>query len=95
MSTDTIKKFNQLPPFAKKGFLGYRFKIIDIITDSARVATLRNESMQSLKRIDSISNENQKGIDDKTLSDYIAKNNIKATKTAKGTYVEIQNPGRR
>jgi FKBP-type peptidyl-prolyl cis-trans isomerase FkpA len=93
MSTDTIKKFNQLPPFAKKGFLGYRFKILDIITDSARVVALRNESMQSLKRIDSISYEKQKGIDDKTLNDYIAKNNIKTTKTAKGTYVEIQTPG--
>ncbi|MEP6582814.1 MAG: hypothetical protein ABJA90_01050, partial [Ginsengibacter sp.] len=27
---DTIMKFNQVPPFAKKGqFLGYRFKILD------------------------------------------------------------------
>jgi FKBP-type peptidyl-prolyl cis-trans isomerase FkpA len=94
MSTDTIMKFNQLPPFAKKGqFLGYRFKIIDIISDPAKVTALRNESMKSIKRIDSISIEKQKVTDDKTLSDYITKNNIKTTKTPKGTYVEIQNPG--
>ena len=94
MSTDTILKFNQLPPFAKKGqFLGYRFKIVDIITDPAKAASLKAESIRNVRRIDSISTVKQKAIDDKTLSDYLAKNNIKATKTEKGTYVEIQNPG--
>jgi len=94
MSTDTIMKFNPLPSFAKKGqFLGYRFRIINIITDASKVTALRNESMESIKRIDSISTEKQKLTDDKTLSDYITKNNIKATKTPKGTYVEVQNPG--
>ena len=53
MSTDTIMKFNPLPPFAKKGqFLGYRFRIINIITDASKVTALRNESMESIKRID-------------------------------------------
>jgi FKBP-type peptidyl-prolyl cis-trans isomerase FkpA len=93
MSVDTIKKFNPLPPFAKNGFLGYRFRIIDIITDPAKVTALRNESMETIKRIDSISFGKQKVTDDKTLNDYITKNNIKVTKTPKGTYVEVQNPG--
>ena len=93
MSTDTIKKFNQLPPFAKSGYLGYRFKIIDIISDPAKVTALRNQSMRSIKNIDSISYQKQKTIDDKTLNDYLTSNNIRTTKTAKGTYVEIQNPG--
>jgi len=93
-STDSLLKANPLPPYAKKGnYLGYHFKIIDIITDPTKVAALRNESMESMRRIDSLSTEKQKGIDDKTLSDYLAKNNIKATKTAKGTYVEIITPG--
>jgi FKBP-type peptidyl-prolyl cis-trans isomerase len=92
-SIDSIKKFNPLPPYAKKGFLGYHFKIVDIITDPAKVAALRNQTMESMRRIDSISMAKQKVTDDKTLSDYLTKNNIKATKTAKGTYVEIQNPG--
>lgn len=94
MSTDTILKFSQLPPFAKKGqFLGYRFKIVDIITDTAKFASLKMEAVQTVRRIDSMSMIKQKTIDDKTLSDYLAKNNIKATRTAKGTYVEIQTPG--
>ncbi|MEP6927316.1 MAG: FKBP-type peptidyl-prolyl cis-trans isomerase [Ginsengibacter sp.] len=94
MSTDTILKFNQLPPFAKKGqFLGYRFKIIDIITDPAKALSLKNEALQNIRKIDSVSVIKQKAIDDKSLSDYLAKNNIKASKSAKGTYVEIQNPG--
>lgn len=94
ISTDTIMKFNQLPPFAKKGqFFGYRFKIIDVITDPSQVEALKNATIESMRRADSLSMEKQKGIDDKTISDYLAKNNIKATKTPQGTYVEIQNPG--
>ncbi len=94
LSTDTIAKFNQLPPFAKKGqFMGYRFKILNVVTSPAEGEALRNQSMQSVRRIDSLSVLKQKSIDDKTLSDYLSKNNIKATKTEKGTYVEIQNPG--
>jgi FKBP-type peptidyl-prolyl cis-trans isomerase len=94
MSTDTILKFNQLPPFMKKGnFVGYRFKIIDIIADSAKAVALKNEGVQTMRRIDSLSFVHQKILDDKTLSDYLTKNNIKTTKTAKGTYVEIQDPG--
>lgn len=92
---DTIMKFNpNLPPFAKKGqFLGYRFKILDVITDPKQAEAMKLETMQTMRRLDSLSSINQKVIDDKTLSDYLAKNNITATKTAKGTYVEIQEPG--
>ena len=92
--TDTIMKFNQLPPFAKKGqFFGYHFKVLDVVTDPAQVEALKNATMQNMKNADSIAMEKQKGIDDKTISDYLAKNNIKATKSPQGTYVEIQNPG--
>ncbi len=91
---DTIMKFNQVPPFAKKGqYLGYRFKILDVITDPAQADAMKRETMENLKRLDSINVIKQQGIDDKILSDYLAKNNIKATKTEKGTYVEIQDPG--
>ncbi len=92
-SIDSIKKFNPLPDYAKKGFLGYHFKIVDIITDPAKVAALKNQTMESMRKIDSITVAKQKVTDDKTLSDYLSTHNIKATKTAKGTYVEIQNPG--
>ena len=91
---DSIMKFNQVPPFAKKGqYLGYRFKILDVITDPAQAEAMKKETMENLRRLDSIAVIKQEGIDDKILSDYLAKNNITATKTAKGTYVEIQNPG--
>ncbi|MDQ6890102.1 MAG: FKBP-type peptidyl-prolyl cis-trans isomerase [Bacteroidota bacterium] len=91
---DTIMKFNQVPPFAKKGqFLGYRFKILDVITDPAEADAKKKATMLTLRRLDSLNVLKQEGIDDKILSDYLAKNNITATKTAKGTYVEIQDPG--
>ncbi|MEO8568002.1 MAG: FKBP-type peptidyl-prolyl cis-trans isomerase [Ginsengibacter sp.] len=91
---DSIMKFNQVPPFAKKGqYLGYRFKILDVITDPAQAEAMKKETMENLRRLDSIAVIKQEGIDDKILSDYLAKNNITATKTARGTYVEIQNPG--
>lgn len=91
---DSIMKFNQVPPFAKKGqYLGYRFKILDVITDPAQAEAMKKETMENLRKLDSIAVIKQEGIDDKILSDYLAKNNITATKTARGTYVEIQNPG--
>jgi FKBP-type peptidyl-prolyl cis-trans isomerase len=94
ISTDTVAKFNQLPPFAKEHqFFGYRFKIVDVISDPAQAEALKNTTMQSMRRVDSLSMEKQKGIDDKTIADYLAKNHITATKTPHGTYVEIQNAG--
>lgn len=95
-ATDSIAKYGQLPPYAKKGagqYFGYHFKILDVVTDPAKIAAIRNASMESMRRIDSISMIKQRVIDDSTLSAYLTKNNIKATKTAKGTYVEIIDPG--
>lgn len=91
---DSIMKFSQAPPFAQKGnYLGYRFKILDVLTDPAQVQAMKQETMQTLRNIDSVNRMKQTGIDDKTLSDYLAKNNINATKTDKGTYVEIDEKG--
>lgn len=92
---DTIMKSNpNLPEFAKSGsYIGYRFKLLDVITDKAQAQAMQMETMQSLRRLDSTITENQKGIDDKSLSDYLAKNNIEAVKTPRGTYVEVQEKG--
>ena len=95
-SIDSLAKSGPLPPYAKTGpghYFGYHFKILDIVTDPAKIAAIRNSSMESMRRIDSISMIKQKGIDDSTLNAYLAKNNIKTTKTAKGTYVEIIDAG--
>ena len=94
ISTDSIAKNNPLPPFAKKGqYFGYRFKILGVLTDPAKINAFRTQQMENMRKVDSISSEKQKGVDDKTLSDYLAKNNIKATKTPKGTYVEVITAG--
>ena len=95
IAVDTIMKSNpNLPEFAKSGgFLGYRFKLLDVITDKAQAQAMQMETMQSLRRLDSTITENQKGIDDKSLQDYLTKNNIQAVKTPLGTYVEVQEKG--
>ena len=92
-SFDSIRKYNPTVDSSKKGYIGYHFRIVDVITDSSKVEGLRLQANESMRKIDSISIAKQKVIDDKTLSDYLAKNNIKAVKTAKGTYIEIINPG--
>ena len=94
VSTDSIMKLTQLPPYAKKGsFFSNHFKILDILTDPVAIAAAKSESMLEMRKLDSVNSEKQKVIDDKTISDYLAKNNIKTTKTPKGTYVEITTPG--
>ncbi len=91
---DSIMKFGQVPPFAKKGnYLGYRFKILDVVTDPAQVAAMKEQTMREMRNIDSLNRIKQTAIDDKVLHDYIEKNNISATKTDKGTYVEIDEKG--
>jgi FKBP-type peptidyl-prolyl cis-trans isomerase FkpA len=92
--TDSMTKSGQLPPFAKAGkYFGFHFKILNVITDPSKVPAIRTASMESMRRIDSVSVIKQKAKDDSILSAYLTKNNIKTTKTAKGTYVEIIEPG--
>ncbi len=92
--TDSLMKVTQLPPYAQKGkYYSNHFKILDVISGLTNINAAKTESMNEMKKVDSIASEKQKVIDDKTISDYLAKNNIKATKTAKGTYVEITTPG--
>ncbi|MBA2250043.1 MAG: FKBP-type peptidyl-prolyl cis-trans isomerase [Chitinophagaceae bacterium] len=91
---DTLIKYGQAPPYAKKGqYLGFRIKIFDIITDKAMAESLKKKSMQQLMQTDSMMKQTQKLTDDKILSDIVAKDNIKAVKTARGVYVEIKEPG--
>ena len=94
ISTDTVVKFNALPPFAKEHqFFSYRFKILDVLTDPAQVEVARKKSMDNMKAADSMQRLQQVSIDDKTITDYLTKNNIKAVKSPQGTYVEVQDPG--
>lgn len=91
---DSAMKSGALPPFAKKGqYLGFRIKILDVISDPAVAASQKQANMKNLAAIDSVIRIKQKAADDKVLSDLISKDKINAVKTAKGVYVEIQNPG--
>ncbi|MBS1737769.1 MAG: FKBP-type peptidyl-prolyl cis-trans isomerase [Bacteroidetes bacterium] len=94
ISTDTIKKTNALPPFAKDHqYFSYRFKIVNVFTDAAQAEVAKQKAIDNMRIVDSLQKVKQVSIDDKTITDYLAKNNIKAVKTPQGTYVEVQEPG--
>ncbi|HEX5023850.1 MAG TPA: FKBP-type peptidyl-prolyl cis-trans isomerase [Agriterribacter sp.] len=93
--TDSVFKggMAMMPKEFKKGeYLFTTFKILGILKADSAQADFTKE-VQKFREQDSIHAIAQAVKDDKTLQDYIANNNIKATKTEKGTYVEIQEAG--
>lgn len=105
MSTDSILKSGQAPPFMKKGQFIYRsFKMENAYAteqqaDSAqkthiKIAMARSYEKQ-LKLVEKSLVENKVQIDkdSKLIDEYLAKNSIKAAKTKWGTYVAIQAEG--
>jgi FKBP-type peptidyl-prolyl cis-trans isomerase FkpA len=107
VSTDSIiaKSQGQAPPFMKKGnFILQTFKISAVFTskeqmDSAQKSHIpvakvkaQKKQMEQVEK-DLAANKDQIDKDSKLIADYLAKNNIKATKTKWGTYVAIQTEG--
>lgn len=92
---DTLLHYTpQVPPFAKRGnYLSTHIKIVDVLTDTALINKEKANFMTTMRNADSTMRAAQKIKDDKTITDYLAKNNITASKTAKGTYVLIETPG--
>lgn len=92
---DSIMKQNpQMPPFAKKGqYFSTHIKIIDAYSDTAVINREKTAFMKTVTTVDSIRRIEQKAKDDKILTDYLSSHHINAVKTAKGTYVAIENPG--
>ncbi len=86
MSVDTLKKMlngQQLPPFMKPGtYIYYQVSMVAIKSQEDYKKEMDGKAMQ------------QKDVDDKLLQDYLAKNNIKATKTASGMYYTVQAEGK-
>lgn len=82
---DTLQKRfgGQLPPFIhKKDKLTIAFKVLDVFpTLQAKTADQEKEQV----------GEKQREVS--AVEDYLAKNNIKAEKTAKGTYVVVNSVG--
>ncbi|HLO39066.1 MAG TPA: FKBP-type peptidyl-prolyl cis-trans isomerase [Lacibacter sp.] len=95
-STDSIIKQSQggLPPFIKKGaFIVSTFKVLDVLDTKEDADKANLAIMERARTRDSIRAIEQIKVDDKAISAHLAKNSITATKTAKGVYVTILNPG--
>ncbi len=83
-----------IPAFFKKGnYLSTTVKVEDIFKTRELADAARTKAMAAAQ-------EKQKGVDaeqikkdDKTLTDFFAKNNIQAVKAPQGTYVQILTPG--
>lgn len=65
----------------KKQTVDYFIKVVKLRTQAEMQKETAAKSAQ------------QNGVDDKLITDYLAKNNIKAQKTASGIYYKIDNPG--
>ena len=93
-STDSIIKQNQGAPFMKKGeFITQSYKIVKAFATQAEADKAREALIPAAEAKAKAKSEEQIKKDDKVLTDYFAKNNIKATKAPQGTYVEIITPG--
>jgi len=104
-STDSLIKAGQAAPFMKKGEYIYRtFKIVKLYpskeaADSAAKPFEAAAKIYNKKKTDEqiekviSSNDSLVKSDDKIISDYMAKNNLKGTKTKWGTYVVIDSAG--
>lgn len=77
----------QLPPSFKKGD-----KIITTIK-VLKVLSTEEETRQDYEKEQALASANQIKVDDKALTEYLAKNNIQANKIGSGTYVQILTPG--
>jgi FKBP-type peptidyl-prolyl cis-trans isomerase FkpA len=101
LSTKTIvdsmfkkEQAGNMPPFMKKGqYIITNIKIVNIYktqadADKARTAGMAAMEVAAKAKADALAKE-----DDKTITNFLTKNNAKATKSAKGAYVEITTPG--
>lgn len=79
-----------MPPFFKKGcYFTTTVKLVNIFKTAAEADSARNaERMVAMKR-DSIENISILASQDKLLNEFFKKNNITATKTPLGAYVQI------
>jgi len=84
MQTDSLYKMStERPPFVKKGDkLTLTFRVVDIMNDEN---ALRADQASLM--------EQQKTKEVEAIASYLEKKNIKAQKTAKGTFVVITEPG--
>jgi FKBP-type peptidyl-prolyl cis-trans isomerase FkpA len=83
-----------LPPFIKKGMFIYtNIKIVNIYKTQEEADKARQANMAIQEAIAKEKEAAQIIIDDKILSEYLAANKITATKSPKGSYVQITKLG--
>ncbi|MES2893809.1 MAG: FKBP-type peptidyl-prolyl cis-trans isomerase [Bacteroidota bacterium] len=92
--TDSLMKGGNTPPFMRKGaYIVAHYKIVNIFQTKEGADSAYKAQMEVARVKDSVKSIAQTTTDDKIITDYLAKNNIKATKAPLGTYVEILSPG--
>lgn len=83
-----------IPAFFKKGnYLYTTAKVQDVFKTRDDVDNARKAAMATAQEQQKVRDAAQLVKDDKTLTEYFAKNNITAVKAPKGTYVQIITPG--
>ena len=104
-ATDSIMKAGQGAPWMQKGQYIYQsFKVVKLFNnkESADSVAKTFEAVARIKAYKKASEDIEEKIaknsalakeDDKIITDYLTKNNIKANKTPWGTYVSITTPG--
>jgi FKBP-type peptidyl-prolyl cis-trans isomerase FkpA len=100
LSTKTLvdsmfkKNMEQMPPFMKKGdFLYTNIKIVNIYKTQQAADSARALSTAAAEKVAKAKAEELVKTDDKTLTDFLSKSKVTATKTDKGVYVEISKAG--
>ena len=105
--TDSILAKGQSAPFIKKGqFIYQYYSITNVFTTKEQVDSAQNTHMKVAKErgykkqlgliekmLEEKDSKDQVAKDSKIIEDYLAKNNIKATKTKWGSYIVVQNEG--
>ena len=105
ISSDSIMSRGQAAPFMKKGqFIYQMYKVVAIYTTKDQVDSAQKSHMgvakekaykKQLEQVEKSLADNKAKIesDGKEIEAYLAKNNIKATKTKWGTYIAVQTEG--
>lgn len=104
-STDSIMKSGGGAPFMEKGqYMVQSFKIVKLFPSKEAADSVAKtfepaaKAFSYKKAVESIekeiaANDSLVKADDKIITDFMAKNNLKGTKTSWGTYVVIETPG--
>lgn len=94
MSTDSIEKNGNLPPFMKKGEYYYTtYKFLNVYATQADAEKANTENMKMAEKVMEAKKVEQVKKDEDKIKEYLAKNNIQATRAPGGTYVQVIQPG--